>query len=283
MYCRYCGEPIDPGTLKCTSCGRENGPLTNGSSFWDVAGRKGEPVKLKENDGAAQEKVYEAVPVPPAVPVPKYDPTSASKKIGNEKGRKHSPLPMVLQAACLLAALAVLVLLLVLIGKLNRISSQNDEIKNKIEAASKAPAAVSVDWEEQARSIVKEEKQSLQEGIKSLQDKVAELESKIGNSDVTLPSDALKEVMDELDEVEWKLAHMESQLDEINNKIPETTEALPEETEAPTEEWETTVYVEETSSYEGENPPDEGETPSEETEATSEEGGFTLPWSWPYP
>ena len=212
MYCRYCGEPIDPSTLKCTSCGRENGPLTNGSSFWDVAGEK-ERGKLTGKPTAGQEESYEAVVVPPLVPA-KGEKNAVPPKTGNEKGRKRSSLPLVLQAVGLLAALVAIGLLLALLGKLDRISSQNDEIQAKIE--SKSVPTVTVSMEDTVRKVVEDEKKTLQQSIKALQDKVDELARKIDGSDPALTPEDMKDVTAELEELEFKLAQMEYKLDKIN-------------------------------------------------------------------
>lgn len=36
MFCKYCGKPIDEGTMRCRICGRPVGPLEGGSGFWDL-------------------------------------------------------------------------------------------------------------------------------------------------------------------------------------------------------------------------------------------------------
>lgn len=36
MYCKFCGNPIDRASLKCTACGKPVGSLSGGNSFRDV-------------------------------------------------------------------------------------------------------------------------------------------------------------------------------------------------------------------------------------------------------
>ncbi len=43
MYCKYCGKPIDQGTMRCKVCGRPVGPLEGGNSFWDLTGEQPAP------------------------------------------------------------------------------------------------------------------------------------------------------------------------------------------------------------------------------------------------
>lgn len=43
MFCKYCGKQIDPGTMRCRSCGRPVGPLEGGNGFWDLTGETPEP------------------------------------------------------------------------------------------------------------------------------------------------------------------------------------------------------------------------------------------------
>ena len=42
MFCKYCGKPIDEGTMRCRICGRPVGPLEGGNGFWDLTGEKKE-------------------------------------------------------------------------------------------------------------------------------------------------------------------------------------------------------------------------------------------------
>ena len=49
MFCKYCGKPIDEGTMRCRICGRPVGPLEGGNGFWDLLeGKKEEPEKTEE-------------------------------------------------------------------------------------------------------------------------------------------------------------------------------------------------------------------------------------------
>lgn len=43
MFCKYCGKPIDPGTMRCRACGRPVGPLEGGNGFWDLTGEAPAP------------------------------------------------------------------------------------------------------------------------------------------------------------------------------------------------------------------------------------------------
>ena len=42
MFCKYCGKPIDEGTMRCRICGRPVGPLEGGNGFWDLLEEKKE-------------------------------------------------------------------------------------------------------------------------------------------------------------------------------------------------------------------------------------------------
>jgi len=42
MFCKYCGKPIDEGTMRCRICGRPVGPLEGGNGFWDLTEEKKE-------------------------------------------------------------------------------------------------------------------------------------------------------------------------------------------------------------------------------------------------
>ena len=42
MFCKYCGKPIDEGTMRCRICGRPVGPLEGGNGFWDLLDGKKE-------------------------------------------------------------------------------------------------------------------------------------------------------------------------------------------------------------------------------------------------
>lgn len=49
MFCKYCGKPIDEGTMRCRICGRPVGPLEGGNGFWDLLeGKKEEPEATAE-------------------------------------------------------------------------------------------------------------------------------------------------------------------------------------------------------------------------------------------
>ena len=49
MFCKYCGKPIDEGTMRCRICGRPVGPLEGGNGFWDLLeGKKEEPEETTE-------------------------------------------------------------------------------------------------------------------------------------------------------------------------------------------------------------------------------------------
>ena len=48
MFCKYCGKPIDEGTMRCRICGRPVGPLEGGNGFWDLTDEKKEAVPESE-------------------------------------------------------------------------------------------------------------------------------------------------------------------------------------------------------------------------------------------
>ena len=47
MYCKYCGNPVDRKTMKCTVCGKPVGSLSGGNSFKEL-------LKGKTNSTATQ-------------------------------------------------------------------------------------------------------------------------------------------------------------------------------------------------------------------------------------
>ena len=49
MFCKYCGKPIDEGTMRCRICGRPVGPLEGGNGFWDLTDEKKEAVPESES------------------------------------------------------------------------------------------------------------------------------------------------------------------------------------------------------------------------------------------
>ena len=61
MFCKYCGKPIDEGTMRCRICGRPVGPLEGGEGFWDLKEKLPEepapeqaPEKPREEDVPTQ-------------------------------------------------------------------------------------------------------------------------------------------------------------------------------------------------------------------------------------
>lgn len=56
MFCKYCGKPIDEGSMRCKICGRPVGQLEGGNSFWD----------LKED----RQKQQAEAPAPAETPTP---------------------------------------------------------------------------------------------------------------------------------------------------------------------------------------------------------------------
>ncbi len=55
MYCKYCGKPIDEGTMRCRICGRPVGPLEGGNGFWDLAEGKSPAAQTAEAQAAAND------------------------------------------------------------------------------------------------------------------------------------------------------------------------------------------------------------------------------------
>ena len=58
MYCKYCGKAVDLTTMQCVSCGREVGPLSGGTGFWDLLDPPADriPVQATEPVSAAETK-----------------------------------------------------------------------------------------------------------------------------------------------------------------------------------------------------------------------------------
>lgn len=101
MFCKFCGKPIDEGTMRCRVCGRPVGPLEGGNGFWDLAGEQtlpteGAPAEAKDEAlEALQKQVEELKKQLEERPEPKSAPA-----------QKRGALPVV---AALLALLALAV------------------------------------------------------------------------------------------------------------------------------------------------------------------------------
>lgn len=71
MFCKYCGKPIDEGTMRCRICGRPVGPLEGGVGFWDLKEKLPEEETAPEQSPEkAPEKPQEDVPVPAPEQIP---------------------------------------------------------------------------------------------------------------------------------------------------------------------------------------------------------------------
>ena len=59
MFCKFCGKPIDEGTMRCRVCGRPVGPLEGGNGFWDLAGEQ--PLPAEPAPDEAKNEALEAL------------------------------------------------------------------------------------------------------------------------------------------------------------------------------------------------------------------------------
>ncbi len=90
MFCKYCGKPIDEGTMRCRICGRPVGPLEGGNGFWDLKTEKkteapAEPEKEKERE--PEKESAPAAPAAEGIPtVPAASPAD-SKNIRELRGQ----------------------------------------------------------------------------------------------------------------------------------------------------------------------------------------------------
>ena len=69
MFCKYCGKPIDEGTMRCRICGRPVGQLEGGVGFWDLKEKLPEEEKAPEIEPEKEpEKTEETAPAPDQIP-----------------------------------------------------------------------------------------------------------------------------------------------------------------------------------------------------------------------
>ena len=106
MFCKYCGKPIDEGTMRCRICGRPVGPLEGGNGFWDLTGEKKE---------AAPENVTTPVQTDPAITEELKSLREEVGKLRKEKkmhpaGKSAAPAVMAALFALLALALGAFVL-----------------------------------------------------------------------------------------------------------------------------------------------------------------------------
>lgn len=143
MYCKYCGKPVDEGTMRCRICGRPVGPLEGGNGFWDLTEEKKAPADA--GSGGADT----------AAPTPANDAelkklqsemAELRRKLEDRPVQRRSPLPA-LAALLGLLALALGVFLLLQMRMLSgRVQEMDLELAER-------NAAVSVEEQQGAGSI----------------------------------------------------------------------------------------------------------------------------------
>ena len=101
MFCKYCGKPIDEGTMRCRICGRPVGPLEGGNGFWDLTGD--EPAQPAAPQAADKEELQQ---LREQVEALRTQVGEVKKQPAREKqpGREKRALPVI---AALLAVLAL--------------------------------------------------------------------------------------------------------------------------------------------------------------------------------
>lgn len=108
MYCKYCGKPVDEGTMRCRICGRPVGPLEGGNGFWDLTEEK----KAPADAGTGGADTVAPAPANDAeVKKLQSEMAELRKKLENRPAQRKSPLPA-LAALLGLLALALCVFLL---------------------------------------------------------------------------------------------------------------------------------------------------------------------------
>ena len=70
MFCKYCGKPIDEGTMRCRICGRPVGPLEGGVGFWDLKEKLPEETAPEQTPENAAGKPQEDSPAPAPEQIP---------------------------------------------------------------------------------------------------------------------------------------------------------------------------------------------------------------------
>ena len=81
MFCKYCGKPIDEGSMRCRICGRPVGQLEGGNGFWDL-----KEARPSEPADRSQENEPVPVPVKAAAPgAPEEIPTVAAASPADAK------------------------------------------------------------------------------------------------------------------------------------------------------------------------------------------------------
>lgn len=143
MFCKYCGKPIDEGTMRCRICGRPVGPLEGGVGFWDLKEKLPEEETAPEQSPEkAPEKPQEDVPVPAPEQIPTVtaaNPVDAKavrelsrqvkklqEEVKNQSRQKRSALvggAVVLALLGLALGVFVLYQLQMLSGKVNELDS----------------------------------------------------------------------------------------------------------------------------------------------------------------
>ena len=131
MYCKYCGKPIDEGTMRCRICGRPVGPLEGGNGFWDlVEGKNSSPeVQASRNDAALKKLETEV--------------DQLRKKLEEQPVQKKSALPILAGLLGLLAlAMGVFALfqLQVITGKVQTLDRRLAEQDARISSLAQQPA-----------------------------------------------------------------------------------------------------------------------------------------------
>ena len=78
MFCKYCGKPIDEGSMRCKICGRPVGQLEGGNGFWDLK---------EDREKESQEAAPPAADTPTPTPATSQDaiPTAAAASPADAK------------------------------------------------------------------------------------------------------------------------------------------------------------------------------------------------------
>ena len=142
MFCKYCGKPIDEGTMRCRICGRPVGPLEGGVGFWDLKEKLPEeepaPEPTPEKEPEKTEEKEEKVPAPDQIPtVAAANPADAKavrelsrqvKKLQEEVKNQSRQKRSALAGGAVVLALLGMALGVFVLYQLQRLSGKVDEL-----------------------------------------------------------------------------------------------------------------------------------------------------------
>lgn len=145
MFCKYCGKPIDEGTMRCRICGRPVGQLEGGVGFWDLKEKlpeeepapeqapEKEPEK-KEETASAPDQIPTVAAANPADAKAVRDLSRQVKKLQEEVKNQSRQKRSALAGGAVVLALLGLALGVFVLYQLQRLSGKVGQLESALES-----------------------------------------------------------------------------------------------------------------------------------------------------